>query len=111
MTGSIPVPRVISAAGFVTSLGGGALPEPVRAAVAEATGSTWRPDDLQEWAGAVIAEATGAEAGWVTAGAAAALTLGAAACIAHRDPSALDALPDTSALPAEIIVQRGHRNA
>src|SRR5207244_3276878 len=108
---SIPVPRVISAAGFVTSLGGGALPEPVRAAVAEASAGTWRPDDLQEWAGAVIADATGAESGWVTAGAAAALTLGAAACIAHRDPSALDALPDTSVLPAEIIVQRGHRNA
>jgi D-glucosaminate-6-phosphate ammonia-lyase len=102
---------VISAAGYVTSLGGGALPEPVRAAIAEAAAGTWRPDDLQEWASAVITEATGAEAGWVTAGAAAGLTLGAAACIARREPSAIDALPDTSALPAEIIVQRGHRNA
>jgi L-seryl-tRNA(Ser) seleniumtransferase len=102
---------VISAAGYVTSLGGGALPEPVRAAIAEAAAGTWRPDDLQEWASEVIAEATGAEAGWVTAGAAAGLTLGAAACIARSEPSAIDALPDTGALPAEIIVQRGHRNA
>src|SRR5919206_339319 len=58
MTAAVPVQRVISAASFVTSLGGGALPEAVRAAVTEATASTWRPDDLQEWAGAVIAEAT-----------------------------------------------------
>src|SRR5439155_18294473 len=111
MTRAVPVQRVISAAGFVTSLGGGALPEAVRAAIAEATARTWRPDDLQEWAGAVIADATGAEAGWVTAGAAAGLTLSAAACIARLEPSAIDALPDTGARPAEIIVQRGHRNA
>ena len=108
---AIPVRRVISAAGFVTSLGGGTLPEPVRAAVLEAASATWRPDDLQAWAGEVIAETTGAEAGWVTAGAAAGLTLAAAACIARKEPSAIDALPDPAGRPAEIIVQRGHRNA
>lgn len=108
---AIPVPRVISAAGFVTSLGGGTLPEGVREAVAEAAASTWRPDDLQAWAGEVIAATTGAESGWVTAGAAAGLTLAAAACIARKEPSAIDALPDTDGLPAEVIVQRGHRNA
>ena len=52
----IPVPRVISAAGFVTSLGGGSLSETVRAAMDEAAASTWRPDDLQTWAGETIAE-------------------------------------------------------
>ncbi len=108
---TIPVGRVVSAAGFVTSLGGGALPEPVREAMLEAACSTWRPDDLQAWAGSVIAEETGAETGWVTSGAAAGLTLAAAACIAHTDRAAMDALPDTGDRPAEIIVQRGHRNA
>jgi L-seryl-tRNA(Ser) seleniumtransferase len=39
------------------------------------------------------------------------MTLSAAACIAHKDPAVIDALPDTNGLPAEIIVQRGHRNA
>jgi L-seryl-tRNA(Ser) seleniumtransferase len=111
MAPAVPVQRVISAAGFVTSLGGGDLPEAVRAAIGEAAASTWRPDELQEWAGSVIAGATGAEAGWVTAGAAAGLTLSAAACIARLDPSAIDALPETGGRPAEIIVQRGHRNA
>jgi D-glucosaminate-6-phosphate ammonia-lyase len=108
---SIPVGRVISAAGFVTSLGGGGLPEPVREAMAEAAANTWRPDDLQGWASDLIAESTGADAGWITAGAAAGLTLAAAACIAREQPAAIDALPETSGRPAEIIVQRGHRNA
>jgi L-seryl-tRNA(Ser) seleniumtransferase len=107
----IPVPRVISAAGFVTSLGGGTLPESVRTAMTAAAASTWRPDDLQAWASEVIASATGAEAGWVTSGAAAAMTLAAAACIAGKRQAAIDRLPDTASLPAEIIVQRGHRNA
>jgi L-seryl-tRNA(Ser) seleniumtransferase len=108
---AIPSQRVISAAGFVTSLGGGTLPEGVRSAMAEAGAGTWRPDELQAWAGGVIARVTGAEAGWVTAGAAAGLTLAAAACIAGRRAREIEALPDTDGLAAEIIVQRGHRNA
>jgi L-seryl-tRNA(Ser) seleniumtransferase len=102
---------VISAAGFVTSLGGGTLPDEVRAAMDEAAASTWRPDDLQRWAGETIAELTGAESGWVTTGAAAGMTLAAAACIARKSLPRMDALPDTSGIAAEIIVQRGHRNA
>src|SRR3954451_24413552 len=108
---AIPAQRVISVAGFVTSLGGGTLPESVRAAMAEAGAATWRPDDLQAWAGEVIARETGAEAGWVTAGAAAALSLGAAACIAGSRARDIEALPETHGLASEIIVQRGHRNA
>src|SRR4051812_35433530 len=108
---AIPVQRVVSAAGFTTALGGGALPDSVRAAMAEAGGSTWRPDELQEWAGDVIARATGAEAGWVTAGAAAGIALSAAACIAGKRQRDIEALPHTEGLAAEIIVQAGHRNA
>src|SRR5439155_7271069 len=67
---AVGVERVISAAGFVTTLGGGPLPDAVRAAMDEAAAGTWRPDDLQAWASEEIAKATGAEAGWVTAGAA-----------------------------------------
>jgi L-seryl-tRNA(Ser) seleniumtransferase len=106
------VPRVISAAGFTTAAGGGALPPSVRSAMDEAAASTYRPDELQAWAAGAIAEATGAEAGWVTAGAAAGLTLAAAACIAGTRRAAIDRLPRTDDGPApEIVVQRGHRNA
>jgi L-seryl-tRNA(Ser) seleniumtransferase len=103
--------RVISAAGYVTTLGGSPLSPYVRAAMDEALQSTWRIDDLQRAAGAGIASATGAEAGWVTAGAAAGLTLAAAACIAGEDLDLIDRLPDPGDAPCEIVVQRGHRNA
>jgi len=79
--------------------------------MAEAGSATWRPDDLQAWAGETIARLTGAESGWVTSGAAAGLTLAAAACIARTLPRQIDALPEPTGAPAEIIVQRGHRNA
>ena len=39
---SIPVRRLISAAGFTTALGGGSLPEAVRHAMDEAAASTYR---------------------------------------------------------------------
>jgi L-seryl-tRNA(Ser) seleniumtransferase len=108
---AVPVQRVISAAGFVTSLGGGSLSERVRSAMDEAASSTWRPDDLQAWAGEAVAAATGAESGWITTGAAAAMTLAAAACIAGDDLGSMDSLPAPGGIAAEVIVQRGHRNA
>jgi L-seryl-tRNA(Ser) seleniumtransferase len=77
----------------------------------EAAARTWRPEDLQSWASDVIASVTGAEAGYVTTGASAALTLAAAAAVAGTRRDAMDALPGTSGVRAEIIMQRGHRNA
>jgi L-seryl-tRNA(Ser) seleniumtransferase len=103
--------RVVSAAGFVTTLGGGARSPAARAAIAEAAGASWSIAELQEWAGTVIARITGAESGWVTCGAAAGLTLGAAACIAGTDVVRINALPASSGTPREIVTQRGHRNS
>jgi L-seryl-tRNA(Ser) seleniumtransferase len=68
-------------------------------------------EELQEAAGQVIAEATGAEAGYVTCSAAAGLTLAAAACLAGLDVDRMDRLPDTATMPHQIIIQRAHRNA
>lgn len=107
----IPVQPIVSAAGFVTSLGGGSLGTNVRAAMDEAAASTWLPDELQAWASETIARATGAEAGWITSGAAAGMTLAAAAAIAGKQQQTMDALPNTDGVPAEIVIQRGHRNA
>lgn len=108
----VPVPRIISAAGFVTSLGGGQLSIAAARGMATAAGATWRMDELQDWASAEIAAATGAEAGWVTAGAAGGLTLAAAACVAKADRRVMDALPATDLAPAsEVIVQASHRNS
>src|SRR5690606_16633198 len=95
----------------MTRLSGHILAPEVREAMASAASSCARIEDLQEAAGELIARLTGAEAGYVTAGAAAGLTLGAAAAIAGLDVAAMDRLPDTTGLPNEIIVQRGHLTA
>jgi L-seryl-tRNA(Ser) seleniumtransferase len=102
---------VINASGTLTRLGGTRMAPETTAAMAEAAASFVPIDDLQQRAGEVIAEVTGAEAGYVVTGAAAGLSLGVAACIAGMDVAAMDRLPDTTGLKDEVVVQRGHRNA
>lgn len=87
------------------------MPREVQAAMMEAAGRFVDMEELQAAAGRRLAEATGAEAGIVTTGAAASLTLGAAACLAGLDPARMDSLPDTAGMPNEILIPRGHRNA
>jgi L-seryl-tRNA(Ser) seleniumtransferase len=81
----IGVRPVINAAGTLTRLGGSIMPLEVVQAMARAAEACVRMEDLQERAGAILAEATGTEAGYVTCGAAAGLMLGAAACMAGLD--------------------------
>src|SRR4051794_6525292 len=102
---------VINAAGPMTRLSGMPLHPEVAAAMAEAAQACVRIEDVQEAAGRYLAEVTGAEAGYVTTGAAAGLALGAAACLAGLDPAAMDRLPDTTGLRDEIVVQRAHLTA
>ncbi len=102
---------VVNAAGPLTRMGGHRLAPEVIEAMAEAAQAHLPIDELQEHAGALIATVTGAEAGYVTSGAAAALALGTAACVAGYDPDRIDRLPDTTGMPNEVVVQRGHRNA
>jgi L-seryl-tRNA(Ser) seleniumtransferase len=102
---------IINAAGPMTRLSGGVLAPEVRAAMAEAGSACARIEDLQAAAGRLIAETTGAEAGYVTNGAAAGLTLGAAATVAGLDVAHMDRLPDTVGMRNEIIIQRQHLTA
>ena len=68
-------------------------------------------EQLQAAASKAIAEATGAEAGLVTAGAAAALTLGTAAILTRYDLGRMDRLPHCEGFPNEFVVAREHRNS
>jgi D-glucosaminate-6-phosphate ammonia-lyase len=101
---------LINGRSFSTKAGGCALPKEVLDAMREAGECCVRMDELQAAASGVIARATGAEAGIVTSGAAAALTLGAAACLARLDVNSMNRLPDTTGMPDEFIVHRAHRN-
>jgi L-seryl-tRNA(Ser) seleniumtransferase len=76
------VKQVINAAGALTRLGGNRVSRDVLDAMVEAAGSHVLMDELQDRAGAVIADLTGAEAGYVVSGAAAGMTLASAACVA-----------------------------
>lgn len=105
------IKTLINAAGPMTKLSGNVLAPEVREAMASAGAACARIEDLQEAAGDLISRVTGAEAGYVTAGAAAGLTMSAAAAIAGLNLAAMDQLPDTTGLPNEIIVQRGHMTA
>jgi L-seryl-tRNA(Ser) seleniumtransferase len=105
---SLGVRSVINASGPVTRLSGNPVHPEVAAAMAEAAQLCVRIDDLQEAAGRYLAEVSGAEAGYVTTGAAAGLALSAAAAIARFDVAAMDRLPDTTGLPNEIVIQRAH---
>ncbi len=103
------VPTIINASGPATRLGGGRADPEVAAAVAEAMGDCVAIDTLQERASEIIAEHTGAEAGLVTSGAAAALLLGAAACLTGLDPDRMGRLPHVAGRN-RILIPRSHRN-
>ena len=108
---SLGVRRVINAAGTLTRLGGPPMvPEAVEA-MREASRWSVSIEELQERAGSYLAEVTGAEAGYVTCGAAAGLQLAAAACLAGLDIHRMERLPDSGGIPNQIVVQRCQRNA
>lgn len=66
--------------------------------------------ELQQKAGAKIAEMIGVEAAMVTSGAAGAIMLGTAACLAGSDPKKIVRLPDLTGMKSEVIIQSNHRN-
>jgi L-seryl-tRNA(Ser) seleniumtransferase len=105
------VRKRINAAGLVTRLGGSLMSDDVFAAMREAGSHYVDISELQTKASTIIAKYTGAEAGIVTSGAAAALTMATAACITGHDVAKMERLPDTDGMPNEVIMYRSHRNA
>jgi L-seryl-tRNA(Ser) seleniumtransferase len=99
----------INAAGALTRLGGAVMAPEVVAAMAQAARASVDIGELQDAASDRIARATGAEAGMVTTGAAAALTLAAASAMAGFDPARIAALPHAEAFPHDILLPRTHR--
>lgn len=105
---SLGVKRRINAAGTLTRLGGALMAPEVLAAMAEAAQSSIDIAELQDGASTTIARLTGAEAGMVTTGAAAALTLGTAACMTGWDVARMAALPHAEGFAHEVLLPRTH---
>ncbi len=99
---------IINGNGTQTILGGSIMEPEVAQAMAEASRTMVVLEELNEAAGHLIAEHTGAEAGLVTSGAAAGLTLQAAAVIAGNDPDRIALLPEASDDQNEIVIKKSH---
>jgi L-seryl-tRNA(Ser) seleniumtransferase len=106
----VGVRPVINGVGTVTVLGGSIMPPEVVAAMEEASRHFVRLPELQEKAGAYIANLLGVPAAMITAGAASAITVATAACVAGGDVKNLARLPDTAGLKNEIVQQKSHRS-
>lgn len=104
------VRTIINASGPATRLSGSIMPPEVADAMREASQSCVDIAELQARASQIIAEITGAEAGYVTSGAAAGLLLGTAACVTGLDPGKMNRLPDTTGMKNEVIIPRSQRN-
>jgi L-seryl-tRNA(Ser) seleniumtransferase len=101
----------INAYGTLTTLGGTLMLPEVRRAMDEAAQHFVPIHDLQAKVGKRLAELTGAEAAFVTAGASAALCLATCAVTAGGDPEKIDRLPHLEGMKSEIVIQKAHRNS
>jgi len=99
---------IINVSGTMTSLGSSIVSPAIRTEVDAAMGRFALIHDMQAHASRVIAEATGAEAGFLTASASAGITLAVAAAITGADPTRIEALPKTPGLKSVVAVQLGH---
>ncbi|MSQ62909.1 MAG: aminotransferase class V-fold PLP-dependent enzyme [Betaproteobacteria bacterium] len=105
---ALGVKRRINAAGTLTRLGGALMDDEVVAAMAAAARASVDIGELQAAASRAIARHTGAQAGIVTTGAAAALTLAAAASMTRWDIARMAALPHAEGFANEILLHRTH---
>jgi uncharacterized pyridoxal phosphate-dependent enzyme len=107
------VTKVINAVGTLTVLTGCTMPPQVQAAVAEAAKHPVHLIDLQQKAGAYIAQKLKCEGAVVTSGACGALTLAAASAIMAANPGCkADDIPENTDIITknEVIVQRTQRS-
>ena len=108
---TLGVTRRINVAGTLTRLGGSLMEPEVLQAMAQAAAASVDIAEMQTAGSKMISRITAAEAGIVTSGAAAGLTLATAACLARWDVARMAALPDTRAMPNEVLMARTQRNS
>jgi uncharacterized pyridoxal phosphate-dependent enzyme len=104
----LKVKKIINASTNETKLGGSMLSTEVLEAMNEAAKYHVDMDELNWRAGEIIAEITGAEAGFVTSGSAASLVVATAACMTGSNRNKMRQLPNTEGLKNEVIIQKGH---
>jgi uncharacterized pyridoxal phosphate-dependent enzyme len=101
----------INAVGTLTTLSGTLMAPEVVQAMEQASRNFVVIHELQDKVGKRLAELTGAQAAFVTAGASAALCLASCAVTAGKDRAKMTQLPDLSGMKSEFVIQKAHRNA
>ena len=99
---------IINASGTMTVLGASIMVPEAIAAMAAIAGEFVEMQQLHQLASDAVAQATGAEAGFITASCASAITLAVAATLTGERLLAIERLPDTTGLKREVLVQLGH---
>ncbi|MGG4453971.1 DgaE family pyridoxal phosphate-dependent ammonia lyase [Brevibacillus porteri] len=100
--------QVINASGKMTALGASAVHPSIAQAMGEAAMDYVEISELMIVAGRHISEATGAEDGCPTSGAAAGIAISVAAVIAGCHLSLIERLPLSEGLNNKIVIQKGH---
>ena len=99
---------IINASGTMTVLGASIMVPEAIAAMTAIAGEFVEMQQLHQLASDAVAQATGAEAGFITASCASAITLAVAATLTGDRLLAIERLPDTTGLKREVLVQLGH---
>jgi len=99
---------IVNASGTMTVLGASIMVPQAVAAMAAIATEFVEIGQLHAAAGREIAQATGAEAGFVTASCASAITLSVAGSMTGERLLAIERLPDSTGLRNEVLVQTGH---
>lgn len=98
----------INAYGTLTTLGGTLMDPETKRAMDEAAESFVAIHDLQKAAGKRLAELTGAQAAFVTAGASCSICLATCAVTVGGDVAKIRRLPDLTGSKTEIVMQKAH---
>ena len=99
---------IINVSGTMTALGASiVVPEAVQ--MAEGILSEFvEINELHRRASTTIAQATGAEAGCITASCSAGITIAVAGCMTGADLARIEQLPDAAGMKDEVLIQAGH---
>src|SRR6476659_2728848 len=102
----------INAAGTYTAMTASLMPEEVIEAINSSAKEFAMLDEVQDKAGAKIAEMCHAEAAMVSAGCWSAMVLGMAGVLTGTDPKKIAQLPflQNTAMKSEVILQKSHMN-
>jgi uncharacterized pyridoxal phosphate-dependent enzyme len=100
--------RVINVSGTMTSLGASiVVPEAVQMVEGVLTEFV-EINELHRRANAAIVQATGAEAGCVTASCSAGISISVAGCMTGADLARIEQLPDATGMKDEVLIMVGH---